>query len=288
MDRLNALLQRFSASARMFHAGPLCGVTPIPAQPGLGQLHLIRRGRVRVEHGRRKLTIDEPSLLFYPRPLGHRFITDAHDGADMVCAQVEFNGGAVNPLVQALPDFVALPLDELDDARVVLDLLFREAFGAECGRQSVIDRLFEVVLIHVLRKLMQNGAMHDGLLAGMAHPQLHKALVAAHEDPAKAWSLEELAAIAGMSRSSFAATFKRVVGKTPGEYLAAFRLCIAQGLLRRGMALKHVAVDVGYGSTAALSRAFKAGCGLSPREWRNATPEPTINGASRARARAAA
>jgi len=270
MDRLNALLQRFSASARMFHAGPLCGVTSIAAQPGLGQLHLIKRGPVRVDHGRRGLTIKEPSLLFYPGPLGHRFKTDADTGADMVCAQVEFNGGAINPLVQALPEFVVMPLAELEDASVVLDLLFREAFGAQCGRQSVIDRLFEVVLIHVLRKLMQAGAMHDGLLAGMAHPQLHKALVAAHEAPAKSWSLTELAGIAGMSRSSFAAVFKQVVGSTPGDYLGAYRLCIAQGLLRRGLPLKHIAVDVGYGSTAALSRAFKAGCGASPRDWRNA------------------
>lgn len=270
MDRLNALLHRFSASARMFHAGPLCGVNPIPTPPGQGQLHLIRRGTVRVEHGRRRTNITVPSLLFYPRPLGHRFVTDAEAGADMVCAQVEFNGGAINPLVLALPDFVVMPLAELDDASVVLDLLFREAFGAQCGRQSVIDRLFEVVLIHVLRKLMQAGAMHEGLLAGMAHPQLHKALVAAHEDPARAWSLPEMSAIAGMSRSNFAAVFKQTVGSTPGEYLAAYRLCIAQGMLRRGLPLKHIAQDVGYGSTAALSRAFKAGCGASPREWRNA------------------
>jgi AraC-like DNA-binding protein len=82
--------------------------------------------------------------------------------------------------------------------------------------------------------------------------------------------LPELAGIAGMSRSSFAAVFKQHVGSTPGEYLAAYRLCIAQGLLRRGVPMKQIAMDVGYGSTAALSRAFKAGCGASPREWKNA------------------
>ena len=269
MDRLNALLKRFTVSARMFHSGALCGVTPIAPQPGLGQLHLIKRGPVRVEHGRRRINIEEPTLLFYPRPLGHRFVSDARVGADMVCAQVEFNGGAINPLVQALPEFVAMPLADLDDTRVVLDVLFREAFEQQCGRQSVIDRLFEVVLINVLRKLMQAGAMHEGLLAGMAHPQLAKTLIAVHDDPAKPWSLAELAGVAGMSRSSFAAVFKQTVGSTPGEYLASFRLCIAQGLLRRGVAMKHIAVDVGYGSTAALSRAFKAGCGASPREWKN-------------------
>jgi AraC-like DNA-binding protein len=270
MDRLNALLKRFSVSARMFHSGALCGITPIAAQPGLGQLHLIKRGPVRVEHGRRRITIDEPTLLFYPRPLGHRFVTDARVGADLVCAQIEFNGGAINPLVQALPEFVAMPLADLDDTHVVLDVLFREAFEEQCGRQSVIDRLFEVVLINVLRKLMQAGALHEGLLAGMAHPQLAKALVAMHEQPAKAWSLPELASVAGMSRSSFAAVFKQTLGRTPGEYLAAFRLCIAQGMLRRGVAMKHIAEDVGYGSTAALSRAFKSSCGVSPREWKNA------------------
>ena len=106
------------------------------------------------------------------------------------------------------------------------------------------------------------------MLAGLSHPRLRKALVAMHEQPAHDWSLEALAAMAGMSRSVFANTFRDAVGCTPGAYLQSWRVRLAQQALVQGRPLKTIALDVGYGSEAALSRAFKAQCGMPPREWR--------------------
>lgn len=269
MDRLDALLQRFSVRARMFHSGPLCGITDFAAEPGQGELHLLRRGQVDVAHGTGpSLRVEEPSLLFYPRPLAHRLTPDACHGADLACARVRFDGGTANPLADALPAFVLMPLAELDDTGPVLEALFAEAFGAQCGRQAVVDRLFEVVLIRILRRLLQTGRADVGLLAGLAHPQLARALVAVHEKPAHDWTLEGLASTAGLSRSAFAGQFRRVVGCTPGDYVARWRVGLAQDWLRRGRPLKWIAGEVGYGSEAALSRAFKSHCGQSPREWR--------------------
>ncbi|KRA35031.1 hypothetical protein ASD68_00775 [Rhodanobacter sp. Root627] len=71
-----------------------------------------------------------------------------------------------------------------------------------------------------------------------------------------------------MSRSVFATTFRETVGTTPGRYLQGWRVRLAQKALRRGRPLKVIASDVGYGSEAALSRAFKAHSGQSPREWK--------------------
>lgn len=271
VDRLDALLQRFSVSARMFHSGPLCGIHEFLPEPGLGQLHLVRRGRVDIRHvGARDACVVEPSLLFYPRPMTHRFDTDAQAGADMACAHVRFNAGSANPLADALPAFVCMPLAELEDTAGVLDTLFDEAFHPRCGRQAVVDRLFEVVLIRILRALMSAGRVDAGLLAGLAHPQLARALVAMHERPAHPWTLESLAAEAGMSRSAFAPTFRATLGITPGVYLGQWRVSLAQDALRKGRAMKVIADEVGYGSEAALSRAFKAQCGVPPREWRRA------------------
>jgi len=267
-DRLDALLRRFSVTARMFHAGPLCGVTDFYALPDMGHLHVVKRGVVDVDYGKRKRDrIDAPSVVFYPRPLRHRFITDATAGADMTCANVSFNMGNVNPLAQALPPIVIIPLAELD-ADAVLDALFREAFAQRCGRQHVVNRLFEVVIIIILRTAMNRQLVAEGMLAGLAHPQLAKALIAMHEAPAQAWPLEKLAARAGMSRSHFAAVFRDIVDSTPADYLARFRISIAQDRLRRGDAIKLIAEQVGYGSSAALSRAFSAICGKSPRVWK--------------------
>jgi AraC-like DNA-binding protein len=268
-DRLDALLKRFSLSARLFHAGPLCGVHDFEYDEGF--LHVVRSGTVEAHHKQlRTLRIEEPSLLFYPRPMGHRFVTDKTHGADMACATVRFSGGPANPIGQALPPVIAMPLANLQGLEPLLDLLFAEALNPQCGRQAIVDRLFEVLIIQLIRKLMNDGDVDTGLLAGLAHPQLAKSLVALHEAPADAWTLEALAERAGMSRSVFANAFRDTVGVTPGDYLAAYRVTLAQDMLKRGKALKHVALDVGYGSTVALSRAFKARTGVSPRKWKGA------------------
>lgn len=267
-DRLAVLLERFPVSAQVFHAGPLCGINALDGGDGLGQLHLVRRGPLEVFHGGPPVRVEQPSLLLYPRPLAHRFSTDPERGADMACANLRFEGGDQNPVAAALPEFVCMPLAALEGASPVLALLFEEAFEQRCGRQAMVDRLFEVVMIQVLRQLMERGEVRGGMLAGLAHPRLRHALVAMHESPGRDWTLEELAAVAGMSRSVFAGAFREAVGATPGQYLQGWRVGLAQQALRRGRPLKAVAAEVGYGSEAALSRAFKAHSGLSPRAWK--------------------
>lgn len=268
-DRLAALLEHFAVSARTFHAGALCGINTLDAEEPFGQLHLIRGGEVKVRHGSAKaLHITEPSLLLYPRPMTHRFVTDRQRGADFVCAHVSFEAGKANPIAAALPAFVCLPLDRLQSCQPLLQSLFAEASADNCGRQAMLDRLFEVVLIHILRELMVQGQVQAGLLAGMAHERLRKALVAMHEAPQQEWTLEDLADRAGMSRTVFATSFRDTLGCTPGSYLQRWRIGLAQKLLRQGQALKFIAAEVGYGSEAALSRAFSSHTGMSPREWR--------------------
>lgn len=268
VDRLAVLLERFPVSARVFNAGALCGINLLEADEVHGQLHLVRRGPLEVSHGGAPVRVEQPSLLLYPRPLSHRFSSDPERGADVTCANLRFEGGAHNPLAGALPAFVCMPLEALDGAAPVLELLFEEAFERRCGRQAMVDRLFEVVMIQLLRQLMERGAVEGGLLAGLSHPRLRHAIVAMHETPGRDWTLEELAAAAGMSRSVFAAGFREAVGCTPGQYLQGWRVGLAQQGLRHGRPLKVVAAEVGYGSEAALSRAFKAHCGLSPRAWK--------------------
>jgi AraC-like DNA-binding protein len=273
-DRLQALLAHFAVHARTFQAGTLCGINALDGSGADGQLHLIRSGEVEVRHaGGTPLHVREPSLLLYPRPMAHRFITDAERGADFVCANLSFEGGAANPIASALPAVVCMPLKQLQGSEAVLELLFIEAVAQYCGRQAMLDRLFEVVLIQVLRQLMEQGQTQVGMLAGLAHRQLRLAIVKMHEEPQKEWSLEDLAAVSGMSRSAFASGFRDAVGLTPGAYLQRWRVGLAQKSLLKGKSLKLIAQDVGYGSEAALSRAFKAQSGKSPREWRTGQRE---------------
>lgn len=272
-DRLAALMTHFPMRAQVFNTGPLCGINTLQSDDAHGQLHLVRRGEVEVRYGRETLHVTQPSLLLFPRPLTHRFITAPGCEVDMVCANLAFEGGSANPIASALPDLVCLPLDQVWGAEPVLSLLFEEAFEQRCGRVALVERLLEVVMIQVLRQLMESGEVNGGLLSGLAHPRLRNALVAMHETPAKEWTLEELAGVAGMSRSVFATNFRETVGVTPGQYLQGWRVRLTQKALRRGRPLKMIATEVGYGSEAALSRAFRAQTGLSPRGWKKQLAE---------------
>ncbi|MFZ6726875.1 cupin domain-containing protein [Undibacterium sp. MH2W] len=269
-DRLEALLVHFPVRARTFHAGSLCGSIDDHSSNKNGQLHLIKEGKINVTHSSGEtIEVREPSLLLYPRPIARQFVTDGIEVATSVCAEIEFDGGNANPIVSALPKIVCLPLSRIDGASETLALLFGEAFSDKCGRHALVDRLFEVVLILVLRQLMESEKIETGMLAGLSHPKLRKSLIAMHEQPSQNWSLDALADISGMSRSVFAGTFHHVVGCTPGVYLQGWRVRLAQQHLKQGKQLKTIAFEVGYGSEAALSRAFKAQCGTTPREWRN-------------------
>jgi AraC-like DNA-binding protein len=274
-DRLAALMAHFPVGAQVFNAGALCGINSVASDGMHGQLHLVRAGVVDVQCGRESLRVERPSLLLFPRPLSHRFTTDPERGADMVCAHLSFEGGTENPIASALPDLVCLALEEIGGASAVIALLFEEAFEQRCGRVALIERLIEVVMIQVLRQLMESGELQGGLLSGLSHPRLRNALVAMHEAPEREWTLDELAHAAGMSRSAFANTFREQVGTTPGHYLQGWRVRLAQKALRRGRLLKVIAAEVGYGSEAALSRAFKAQTGQSPRQWKTQLPSPS-------------
>ncbi|WP_298207848.1 AraC family transcriptional regulator [Acidovorax sp.] len=275
-DRLSSLLERFRVRAHLFHTGPLCGVTHFAAVPGRGFLHVLRRGEMVVTHQPQagppeRLEVTEPSLLFYPRPLGHFFHNAPAEGSDFTCAALDFDGGSSHPLARALPPLVVLPLSGVDGLEQSLALLFAETDRLRCGHRVLADRLFEVVLLQLLRWLLdhpQQARMPPGLLTGLADPSLARALTALHEAPGQAWSLAQMAQQAGMSRSAFAARFKAVVGDTPADYLAHWRLTLAQSHLKSGRSLKSIAHELGYANPSALSRVFAQKLGVSARAWR--------------------
>lgn len=267
-DRLSALLARFELRARVFHAGRLCGSSSFAERPASGYLHLLHRGTLAVTGARPQVfAVDEPGVLFLPRPTAHRLDAPEPDGAELVCATVDFGVGEENPLLRALPPCLFVPLARLPGLELTRQLLCAEAFGRRCGHGAAVDRLAEVLLIQVLRHAIEHRIVDGGLLAGLADPRLHRALAAVHAEPARGWTLASMAAEAGMSRARFAAQFTRRVGMPPGEYLTGWRLGLARALLRRGLPIKQVAADVGYANASALGRVFARRLGSSPGAW---------------------
>ena len=275
LDRLSSLLERFQVSAHLFHTGALCGITSFDAQPGRGFFHVLRRGEMVVTHHHgadaiQRLEVSESTLLFYPQALAHQFHNAPKEGSDFTCASVHFEGGGNHPLARALPALIVLPLAQVPGLAGALDLLFLEADQVRCGHRLMVDRLFEVVLLQLLRWLLDHGeesGVSMGLVSGLADPQLARALTAIHESPQNPWSLESLADLAAMSRSAFAGRFKRVVGVAPAEYLTEWRMALAKKQLSQGRAVKLIAPDLGYANASALSRVFAQRTGMSPREW---------------------
>jgi AraC-like DNA-binding protein len=265
MDRLTPFFSRFSLSAQIFLAGTLCGTSSDHVTKTAGHLHVLRRGRLTIsEPGEPPVSVEEPSVLLYARPAEHTFRSD---GADIVCAYVEFGAGMLNPLASALPKRLMVPLAAAPSLVPTAECLFAEAFDSKDGRQVAVDRLAEYFLVLLLRFAIDSQVLQGGILSALSDPHLSRVLAAFHREPEKAWSLEEVAHVGGMSRARFAAHFLSTMGQTPFEYLTQWRIGIAQSLLKSGEPLKIVAPAVGYSSTGSLTRTFSQLVGKPPMAW---------------------
>ncbi len=271
MDNFASLFGHFAPTARAFFSGNLCALTDFNDGNQSGYLHIFRGGRLRVTRsGGEPLELTEPSLILMPRHAPHRFEPDPVVGADLVCATIQIGGRRGNPIALGLPEMMVIALDRIVTIGPTLDLLLVEAFANHDGRQVALDRLFEYLVVQIIRHIIDEGLVTGGVLAALTDPRLARAVTAMHDAPERMWTLDDLADVAGMSRTGFARHFREVIGATPMDYLTCWRMTIAQNLLRRGKPIKAVAAAVGYDSPAALTRTFGKIIGSSPREWMKA------------------
>ena len=246
----------------------MCGLHSFAADGGVGHLHVIRSGKMRaLQAGHGAIVVREPSLLFYPRPLDHRLDIEDTVIADVVCASVRYDAGPENAITQSFPAIVVIPFSALKRIDMTLKALFAEAGEANPGRQVMLDRLCDILLIQIVRFAIQEKLVTKGILAGLSHPRLGRVLKELLDHPRKSWTLETMAARANLSRNGFANEFGKVVGTTPAEFLTGIRIAQAQRLLRKGRPVALVAEEVGYNSQPAFSRAFIRELGVSPSAW---------------------
>jgi AraC-like DNA-binding protein len=156
-------------------------------------------------------------------------------------------------------------------------LVGEEAARDDIGRDLILERLVEILLIEALRAAPAQEA-EPGLLRGLGDPRIAAALRSMHGDVERSWTIPDLAREAGMSRSAFFDRFVRMVGVRPMAYLLAWRMAVAKNLLRNGgVALDEVARRIGYGSASTFSTAFSRHVGLPPGRFmrRSDTPSET-------------
>ena len=214
-----------------------------------------------------------------------RTISHGGDGPlmEMVSARLSFDPIAAEPLLTLLPDLlhVRLAHSDLDLLETTLRLIGLESRADGLGADLVVERLTDVLFIQTIRAwVAADGTRASGWLAALRHRPLAKVIRTVHADIAHDWTVEEMARVAGVSRSTFAQKFRSVLGETPLNYVTRWRMYRAKTLMRKGAALAEVAIRVGYDSDTALSRAFRRVEGLAPGEWRRTVAPAEITPAS--------
>ncbi|MBB2909391.1 AraC-like DNA-binding protein [Streptosporangium becharense] len=192
----------------------------------------------------------------------------------MLCGGLHYDGVAAAPLYRALPpvfvlDRVALARQPLLDG--TLRRLAEEWTHAEPGGRLVALRAFELAFVLALRVALSELAPDEPVLRALRHPAISRALLAVHNRFAEPWTLESLAAEAGLSRSAFAATFRELVGESPMRHLTARRMQEAARLLTdTELTQGRIAERVGYHSGVGFHLAFRAWSGRTPGDYRRA------------------
>ncbi len=165
-------------------------------------------------------------------------------------------------LVTLLPPIIHVRGEHRFD--LLVRLVREEAMQSKSGRDLILTRLVEVLLIEALRAAPGDAAP-AGLLRGLADERLALSIREMHREPSRAWTVEQLAKAAALSRSAYFQRFTRAVGMPPMEYLLAWRMAIAKDILdRQDLVIEKVAERVGYSSASTFSTAFARYVGRSP------------------------
>jgi len=191
------------------------------------------------------------------------------DGTVAVGGGIAFADGAAGFVLDALPRFMHIAKQAPAAAAVVriLRLLEAEAEQPRPGGALITARLAEILLVEAIRAYVaEHGEESRGWIGALADRRTGEALRLMHGDIAHPWSVAELAAQVGMSRSAFASLFTSRVGRPPLDYLTHWRMMLARHLLEQGaLDVVTVAARVGYTSQSAFGHAYKRTIGHSPR-----------------------
>lgn len=188
----------------------------------------------------------------------------------VICGFLGCDAEPYNPLLALLPPLLKVSPQPGDRLAPLVAYALEEATSDAPGREGVLLRISELLFVAIARRLATAlPTTRAGWLAALRDPPVARALGLLHREPARAWTLPELAREAGTSRTVLAQRFAELVGQPPIQYLARWRMQLGARLLAEGSAkVSAVAQDVGYESEASFSRAFKKATGLAPAAWR--------------------
>ncbi len=274
--------------------------TSMPPMPNCMMFHLVVDGAAHFSAGNSSFTLATGDFVLFPKGEGHRFsdgqcqqftplselpikhITERYETLEfggggnvtrLICGALLFQHPLAIKLLGILPSYIKIDAGSDQSTSIVSgisSLLQSEARQIAIGAEAVIARLADILVIAAMRQYLTELSDDKlGWLGALDDDRIGKSLKLIHDQPDKHWTLEELASEVGMSRTSFAQQFKRLVGNTPMDYLTEWRMSLAYSKLQLSkQSVLAIALDIGYQSEAAFSRAFKKVIGTSPSEVR--------------------
>ncbi|MDM0014886.1 AraC family transcriptional regulator [Variovorax sp. J22P168] len=189
----------------------------------------------------------------------------------IVCGFIACDLRPFNPLIHALPRVLHLPAEGVGAwVAPMLEHAASESRARRAGGAALLQRVSEMVFVDGARRYLESLSQDtQGWFAALRDRQVGRAISAMHADPAAPWTLEELGRQVGLSRSALHDRFVALTGMAPMQYLASWRMQCGARLLRESRSsVAAVALEVGYESEAAFSRAFKRATGSPPAGWR--------------------
>jgi len=243
------------------------------------RFHYAAAGSTLVRHRDRGVDLRAGDFALLPR--GGPTTLEARDPSAVYTGRVRLDVPAAEGLVRLLPDaMVACCFGRREPAVAPLVAsMAQEGRAARAGSASLLTEIGNVVVLAAIRSWVEGGCgTVGGWLGALRDPHLARVLDAIHRNPGSRWTVASLAQLAHSSRSQFAEQFRAAVGDSPLHYLTSVRMRRAMELLDDGLSSTHVGLQLGYGSEAGFSRAFRRHAGLSPRDWRRKHVQPTRAG----------
>lgn len=206
------------------------------------------------------------------------FVLEARDDTSLMIADIEL-ADAASPLPALLPPFLTVTgFDAVEPAAAALALnmgvLGDTVMPARQGDPIICRMMATTVLLSVIRAWAANGCAPTGWPSLSNDPFLDRVVDAIREEPGRDWTVERLAGIGAMSRSTFAERFRSTVGRSPADYVTEVRVDAAKRMLEAGRSVSDISRELGYTSDEGFSRAFRRRTGQTPSSWRLANRTP--------------
>lgn len=266
-DLLSHVLAQVRLTGDKVHSRTLRAGQATGLDPDTAHVLVVSEGALRLEGDpKNTVVVDAGDLLLLPRGAGDlRWVATGAPATFLSC-RFWFDPASLRVMVFSLPQWIHIRRKDatgwLDG---ILHFLMLEASELQPGAALMISRLIDLLVIRTLRSWVQQGRS-SGWLGGLCDSRIARAVKAIHEKPNQRWSIEALARIAGMSRSSFSDRFTTLVGRSPRRYHNEWRLALARDqLATRDARVGEVGLSMGYESESAFSRAYKARYGHAPR-----------------------